>query len=70
MPPDPRRLLSDAVIVSPVLAADRGDRDATMADITNTAGASGGDGFEEYGGIDPTMDPELAMVHIFIHIQN
>ena len=61
MPPDPRRLLSDVVITSPVLSADRGDRDATMADITNTAGASGG-AFEEYGGIDPSLDPELAMV--------
>ncbi|KAH8115750.1 hypothetical protein DFH11DRAFT_1586938 [Phellopilus nigrolimitatus] len=61
-PPDPRRLLSDLVVSSPVLAGDRGDRDQTMADITNTAGPSGEGGFEDYGGIDPTLDPELAMV--------
>ncbi|OCB88340.1 hypothetical protein A7U60_g4542 [Sanghuangporus baumii] len=62
VPPDPRRLLSDVILSSPILAADRGDRDAAMADITNTAGAGEGGGFEEYGGVDPTLDPELAMV--------
>ncbi|KAI5119623.1 hypothetical protein M0805_007887 [Coniferiporia weirii] len=61
-PPDPRRLLSDMVISSTVLSSDRGDRDQTMADITNTVGPSGDGGFDDYGGIDPSLDPELAMV--------
>ena len=54
------------IISSPVLAADRGDRDAAMADITNTSGAGGAGesgAFEEYGGVDPNLDPELAMVN-------
>ena len=33
-----------------------------MADITDSAGISGPGSFEEYGGIDPNIDPELAMV--------
>lgn len=62
-PPDPRRLLSESVVTSAVLAADRGDRDQAMADITNVAGGSGGaDAFAEYGGVDPNLDPELAEV--------
>ena len=61
--PDPRRLLSDCIVTSSVLAADRGDRDAAMADMTGAAGAgpSADGAFDEYGGIDPSVDPELAM---------
>lgn len=63
VPPDPRRLLSDCIVSSTVLAADRGDRDAAMADMTGAVAGPSADGaFDEYGGIDPNMDPELAMV--------
>lgn len=62
-PPDPRRLLSDMVLSSSVLSEDRGDRDQAMADITNPAGAPGANAdFDEFGGVDPNLDPELAMV--------
>ena len=65
IPPDPRRLLSDQIVSSSVLAADRGDRDAAMADMTGAGAGPSADGaFEEYGGIDPNMDPELAMVRM------
>lgn len=51
------------VVSSSVLAADRGDRDAAMADITGAGAGPSTDGeFDDYGGIDPNMDPELAMV--------
>ncbi|THH04926.1 hypothetical protein EW145_g5168 [Phellinidium pouzarii] len=62
VPSDPRRTLSDFVISSAVLSSDRGDRDQTMAEITNTAGPSADGTFGEFGGIDPSLDPELAMV--------
>ena len=62
--PDSRRLLSDMVVASPVLSEDRGDRDQAMADITNNAGPSGASDFDEYGGVDPNLDPELAMVSL------
>lgn len=64
------RPLSDTVL-STVLASDRGARDQDMAEITN-AGGSGGDGntFEEFGGVDPTLDPELAMVRIILLLLN
>ena len=62
VPPDPHRLLSDSVLSSAVLASSRGIRDEAMADITNTgAGGSGGGGFDDLG-VDPNLDPELAMV--------
>lgn len=65
-PPDPRRLLSDMVLSSSVLSEDRGDRDQAMADITNPAGAPGANAdFDEFGGVDPNLDPELAMVRDF-----
>lgn len=65
VPPDPRRLLSDAVLSSSVLAADRGLRDEAMADITNSgAGPSGGAGGLDDLGVDPNLDPELAMVSL------
>ena len=46
-----------------MLATDRGIRDEAMADITNTGagGSGGGGGFDDLG-VDPNLDPELAMV--------
>lgn len=52
-------LLSDVVISSAVLAGDGVLADAVMTDVTNAGeGPSGG----EYG-VDPNVDPELAMVY-------
>lgn len=61
VPPSQTQLLADAISRSSVLAADRGAVDDAMADITNTAGGSGGGEFGELG-VDPNLDPELAMV--------
>ena len=57
MPPDSRRLLSDALISSPILSADRSASipEAIMTD--STGGGAGGE-FD----FDPNLDPELAMV--------
>ena len=53
-------LLSDAVISSAVLAADRNIPDEAMGDAG--AGGSGGANFEF--GVDPSLDPELALVRL------
>ena len=55
----PGVLPSDAVINSPIILGD-----APPGSMGGSAAASGGGGggmFEEYGGIDPSLDPELAM---------
>lgn len=52
---------ADALLSSPIL---QDSPFAGMASGSTTAGgvsASGGANFDEYGGIDPSMDPELAM---------
>lgn len=69
VPPGPH-LLSDMLISSPILAGDRGMGipDEAMGDAGVGAGPSGagaatgaaGAGFEF--GVDPSLDPELAMV--------
>jgi hypothetical protein len=63
IPPGPH-LLSDILISSPILAGDRGMGipDEAMGDAGGAggSGAAGGDGFEF--GVDPSLDPELAMV--------
>ena len=51
-------LPSDILISSPILAGEGGGGGGAMG----AAAAGGGDAFAEYGGIDPNMDPELAMV--------
>lgn len=55
----PGVLPSDAVINSPIILGDM----PAGAMGGSSGGASGGGGgmFEEYGGIDPSLDPELAM---------
>ncbi|KAI6035656.1 hypothetical protein F5J12DRAFT_711624 [Pisolithus orientalis] len=57
VPPGPH-LLSDVIISSPVLAEDRGIPPGTIA----AAGPSGTGGTNDYEfGVDPNLDPELAM---------
>jgi len=51
-------LPSDVLISSPILAGDGG---ASMGGGAASGGGGGGDGFAEFG-VDPNMDPELAMV--------
>lgn len=55
VPPGPN-LLSDTVIASPILAGEGG---APAADTNGDAGGAGGD--HEFG-VDPNLDPELALV--------
>ena len=51
-------LPSDVLVSSPVLHGDDGAAAAAAA-----SGGGGGDGtYTEYGGVDPSMDPELALV--------
>ncbi len=53
-------LPSDVLANSPVLAADGGAY-AAAAGAMATSGFDGGNQFAEFGGVDPNMDPELAM---------
>lgn len=68
IPPGPH-LLSDMIASSPILAADGGAFAASAAagaqgdgDIDMAALGGEGGGGDDFGGIDPNMDPELAMV--------
>ncbi|CAL1701904.1 unnamed protein product [Somion occarium] len=56
IPPGPH-LLSDIVLTSPILAGDRGIPEEAMGEAG--APVAGGTGFEF--GVDPSLDPELAM---------
>ena len=56
--PPATHLLSEMVLTSPILAGDRGIPEEAMGD----AGASGGGGGGFEFGVDPSLDPELAMV--------
>ncbi|KAJ9112489.1 hypothetical protein QFC20_002279 [Naganishia adeliensis] len=67
IPPGPH-LLSDMIASSPILAADGGAFAASVAagaqgdgDIDMAALGGEGGGGDDFGGIDPNMDPELAM---------
>ena len=65
----PGVLPSDALISSPIFQQGSGDDGGLAAAMaasvgggsTGGGGGGGGDPFAEYGGIDPSMDPELAM---------
>ena len=59
VPPGPH-LLSELLNSSPILAGDRGIPDEVLAESTGTAAAGAAGGFEF--GVDPSLDPELAMV--------
>jgi len=56
VPPGPN-LLSDSIVASPILAGEGGS--AAAGGGGGGAGGEGGDGFEF--GIDPSVDPELAL---------
>ena len=62
----PGVLLSDVLVSSPVLAGGAFAASAAAGGFGGEgggggAGGGGGDNFADYGGIDPNMDPELAM---------
>jgi 26S proteasome regulatory subunit N10 len=54
-------LPSDVLVSSPILRGDGGGGGANVGGAGGTGAGGGGDAFAEYGGIDPNMDPELAM---------
>ncbi|OBZ66620.1 26S proteasome non-ATPase regulatory subunit 4 [Grifola frondosa] len=57
--PPGTHLLSDMVISSSILAGDRGIPEEAMGDVASGSGVGGAGGFEF--GVDPSLDPELAM---------
>jgi len=61
----PGVLPSDALITSPIFQGDDGGLAQAMAASASDGGvgrdSTGGGAFAEYGGIDPSLDPELAM---------
>ncbi|EPQ59762.1 hypothetical protein GLOTRDRAFT_33689 [Gloeophyllum trabeum ATCC 11539] len=61
IPPGPH-LLSDMIISSAILAADRGIPEPMADGGAGGEGAAAGSQFEF--GVDPTLDPELAMVSV------
>ena len=67
--PPGRLLLSDVLISSPILSEDRSSSIPAELGGTGDIGAgtsSGGNQFEF--GVDPSLDPELAMVSSFLPI--
>jgi len=65
VPPGPH-LLSSVVLNSPVLASDRGIPDELTAVPGGGVGAPSGGGTSQFEfGVDPTLDPELAMVRFY-----
>lgn len=60
--PPGTHLLSDVIISSPILSEDRGIPPEAMGDVGGASG-SGGANFEF--GVDPSLDPELALVRRF-----
>lgn len=63
IPPGPN-FISDVIFSSPILAGDNGVPDESMADGAGAGPAAGGSGAGGAGfefGVDPTLDPELAM---------
>ena len=55
----PGVLPCDAILSSPIMHMSGGGMGAAMGG--GGGGGGGGSAFDEYGGIDPSMDPELAM---------
>src|SRR5712672_3127696 len=63
VPPGPH-LLSSAILNSAILAGDRGIPDE-LAAVPGAVGAGGSGGASQFEfGVDPTLDPELAMVRL------
>ena len=58
-------LPSDVLVTSPILRGDGGGGGGGMggaaAGTGGAGGGGGGDTFADFGGVDPSMDPELAM---------
>jgi len=54
-------LPSDVLITSPIFRGDAAPMGGDMGGAAAGAGGGGGDTFAQYGGVDPNMDPELAM---------
>ncbi len=61
--PPGSHLLSEALNSSPILAGDRGIPDEVLAESTGAAAGGGAAGGFEFG-VDPSLDPELAMVRL------
>ncbi|KAG2139733.1 hypothetical protein DEU56DRAFT_972385 [Suillus clintonianus] len=57
--PPGTHLLSDVIISSPILSEDRGIPPEAMGDVGGASGSGGTNAFEF--GVDPSLDPELAM---------
>lgn len=64
VPPGPH-LLSDIVISSPILAGDRSIPEEAMGGAPAPGAVPGGTNDFEFG-VDPSLDPELAMVMSFL----
>lgn len=62
MPPG-QVLLSEALLSSAVLAADRGLPDELMGEAGPSGQVEGGGATQFEFGVDPSLDPELAMVY-------
>ena len=64
--------LSDAIVSSAILAGDRGIPEEAMGDAgASVPGAAGGgstSGATFEFGVDPSLDPELAMVRILLSL--
>jgi 26S proteasome regulatory subunit N10 len=54
-------LPSDVLIGSPIIHGGSGGGGGGGGEAMPSAAAGGGDTFADYGGVDPNMDPELAM---------
>ena len=62
VPPGPH-LLSTAILESPIMAGDRGVTDELGGVPGAASGSGGGGGPSQFEfGVDPSLDPELAMV--------
>ena len=60
--PPGSHLLSSVILDSPILAGDRGVSDE-LGGLPGAAGASGSGGASQFEfGVDPSLDPELALV--------
>lgn len=60
IPPGPH-ILSDILISSPIINEDAGTGTGTGASTTGTATSSRADTLASFGGVDPNIDPELAL---------
>jgi 26S proteasome regulatory subunit N10 len=58
-------MITDVLISSPIITGDEGGAGANVGGAGSAAvGSGGGAGmgqFSDYGGVDPNLDPELAM---------